>query len=199
MLRILDAKLDFGGLARPVEPELPGGFESIAPPPELRDAAVLIPIVMRAAGFNFILTRRPDHFTSHAGQVAFPGGRIDPTDAGPVEAALREAEEEIGLPPLFVDVRGVMEPFATGTGFKIYPVVGLVEPKFQVKLNVEEVAEAFEVPFDFLMDPKNHHVKVGEFRGQQRRYYEMIYGGQRIWGATAHIIVKLYGRLFEAS
>ena len=192
--QLFDARLDFAGLASPADLKLHGSEEDA--PPALRDAAVLIPIVARTSGLTVILTRRPDHFNSHPGQVAFPGGRIDPGDAGPVEAALREAEEEIGLPPSLVDVRGVLEPFATGTGFKIYPVVGFVDPRFTPKINEEEVAEAFEVPFAFLMDPTNHQEKSGEFRGAVRRYYEMPYGGQRIWGATAHMIVKLYRRVF---
>ena len=195
--RILDERLGFSGLGEPVELRLPGSLaDAGATAAPLRDAAVLIPIVKRPSGLNVILTRRPDHFKSHPGQVAFPGGRIDPEDKGPVEAALREAEEEIGLSPLLVDVRGVLAPLATGTGFKIYPVIGLIDPSFEFNINVEEVAEAFEVPFEFLMDPKNHLEKTGEFRGQQRNYYEMPYGPHRIWGATAHMIVRLYRRLF---
>lgn len=191
--RLLDQRLDFAALKSSGE-ALPG-TDAAAPAP-LRDAAVLIGIVPRPAGLAFILTQRPDSLASHPGQVAFPGGRIDAGDDGPVAAALREAEEEIGLSPALVDVRGVLEPFATGTGFRIYPVVGLVASRFEPKINAAEVAEVFEVPFAFLMDPRNHHKKTAEFRGHQRAYYEMPYSGHRIWGATAHMIVMLYGRLF---
>jgi len=194
LARLFEQRLDFAGLANPGDLRLHGSEEGA--PATLRDAAVLIGIVTRASGLNVILTRRPDHFNSHPGQVAFPGGRIDPIDAGPVEAALREAEEEIGLSPALVDVRGVLDPFATGTGFKIFPVVGFVDSRFTAKINTEEVAEEFEVPFAFLMDPKNHLEKTAELRGRLRTYYEMPYGGQRIWGATAHMVVKLYCRLY---
>jgi len=194
LARLFDRRLDFAGLASPGDLRLHGSEEGA--PSSLRDAAVLIGIVARASGLNVILTRRPDHFNSHPGQVAFPGGRIDPIDPGPIEAALREAEEEIGLSPSLVEVRGVIEPFATGTGFKIFPVVGFVDSHFVAKINADEVAEEFEVPFAFLMDPKNHQQKTAEFRGRLRTYYEMPYGGQRIWGATAHMIVKLYCRLY---
>lgn len=192
--RLFDRRLDFAGLES--EGDLTRHGSEVGAPASLRDAAVLIGVVPRASGLNVILTRRPDHLGSHPGQVAFPGGRIDPGDQGPVEAALREAEEEIGLSPSLAEVRGVLEPFATGSGFKIYPVVGFVDSTFSPKINVEEVAEAFEVPFAFLMDPSNHGQKTGEFRGRVRHYYEMPYGGQRIWGVTAHMIVKLYCRLY---
>jgi 8-oxo-dGTP pyrophosphatase MutT (NUDIX family) len=192
--RLFDQRLDFAGLESAGDLTLHGS--EAGAPAALRDAAVLMGIVPRPAGLNFILTRRPDTLASHPGQVAFPGGRIDPGDGGPVEAALREAEEEIGLSPSLVDVRGALDPFATGTGFKIYPIVGLVASRFVAEINVEEVAEEFEVPFAFLMDPTNHHKKRAEYRGAMREYYEMPYSGQRIWGATAHMIVKLYLRLY---
>ncbi|MFZ1991816.1 MAG: CoA pyrophosphatase [Alphaproteobacteria bacterium] len=194
LAHLFEQRLDFAGLASPGDLRLHGSEEGA--PAALRDAAVLIGIVPRPVGLNVILTRRPDHLGSHPGQVAFPGGRIDPSDDGPIAAALREAEEEIGLSPSLVDVRGVLDPFATGTGFKVFPVVGFVDSYFVAKINADEVAEEFEVPFAFLMDPKNHLEKTAEFRGRLRTYYEMPYGGQRIWGATAHMIVKLYCRLY---
>jgi 8-oxo-dGTP pyrophosphatase MutT (NUDIX family) len=194
---LLDARLGFEGLSERAEVRLPGS-EDAGVPVDLSDAAVLIPIVGRVAGLQVVLTRRPDYLRRHAGQVAFPGGRIDPGDEGPVQAALREADEEIGLAPPLVDVRGALAPFATGTGFKIFPIVGLVEARFSARINQSEVAEAFEVPFAFLMNPANHARKTGEFRGVSRSYYEMIYDGRRIWGATAHMIVKLYQRLFAS-
>ena len=194
LARLFDSRLDFAGLANPGDLRLHGSEDGA--PSVLRDAAVLIGIIERPAGLNVIFTRRPDFLQNHPGQVAFPGGRIDPGDEGPVAAALREAEEEVGLSPALVDVRGVLDPFATGTGFKIFPVVGFVSSRFVAKINLDEVAEEFEVPFAFLMDPKNHVQKSAEFRGRVRTYYEMPYGGQRIWGATAHMIVKLYSRLY---
>jgi len=109
---------------------------------------------------------------------------------------LREAEEEIGLAPSLVDVRGVLAPLATGTGFKIFPVLGLVDAAFKIRPNPAEVAEAFEVPFAFLMDPENHLLKSGQFAGRTRSYYEVPYLHHRIWGATARMIVDLYRRLF---
>ena len=194
LARLFDRRLDFAGLASPTDLRLHGSEEGA--PAALRDAAVLIGIISRASGLNVILTRRPDYLQSHPGQVAFPGGRIEPTDEGPVAAALREAEEEIGLSPALVDVRGALEPFATGTGFKIFPIVAFVDSRFVAKIDAFEVAEEFEVPFAFLMNPANHQQKTAEFRGRMRTYYEMPYGGQRIWGATAHMIVRLYCRLY---
>jgi 8-oxo-dGTP pyrophosphatase MutT (NUDIX family) len=189
--RLLAARLDFAPLERFGAPRTDAATG-------LRDAAVLIPIVERRDGPQVLLTLRPETMTSHPGQISFPGGRIDPGDAGPVAAALREAEEEVGLPEALVEVRGVLDPLETGTGFRIVPAVGLVDDAFEAIINETEVAEAFEVPFEFLMDPANHALRWGEFRGQRRSYYEMVYDGRRVWGATARIIVDLHNRLFEA-
>ena len=163
-----------------------------------RPAAVLVGIVCRPEP-TLLLTQRTSHLPSHAGQIAFPGGKIDEGDASPLAAALREAEEEIGLKPAHVECIGYLEPYRTTTGFRVMPVVGLVEPQHTLTLNENEVAAAFEVPLAFLMDPANHEEHAREFRGQQRRYYAMPFGEHYIWGATAGMIRNLYRRLYETA
>lgn len=165
--------------------------------PKLRDAAVLVPLVERDGGFNVLLTRRSEALPSHAGQVSFPGGRVQDEDQGFADTALRETEEEVGLAREFVSVAGFFEPYETGTGFAIQPVVGFVRPGFDLKLDPGEVAEAFEVPFDFLMDPANHQLHHAVWQGRRRSYYAMPYGRHYIWGATAGMLVALRRRLFE--
>ncbi len=171
-------------------------LRDLLPPPEkLRHAAVLVPIVERADGLKLLLTERSADLPSHAGQVAFPGGRVDDEDDGPVAAALREAEEEVGLNPGWVDVIGLLTPYLTSSGFKILPVVGFVEPKFtldELVLSQAEVAKVFEVPLEFVMNPANHDRHEVEFRGRMRHYYAMPYEGHYIWGATAGMLVSFY-------
>lgn len=164
----------------------------------LRPAAVLVPIIDRNDGLAMLLTRRADHLKSHAGQVSFPGGRIEPSDESPTAAALREAEEEVGLARRFVTVIGRLAPYETGTGFRVVPIVGLVEPGFSLVIDKSEVADVFEVPLAFLMDPRHHERHTGNWRGEERHFYAMPYNGQRIWGATAGMIVNLYETLFRA-
>ncbi|MDY0013144.1 MAG: CoA pyrophosphatase [Rhodocyclaceae bacterium] len=159
---------------------------------EFRPAAVLVPLVQRDEGFTVLLTQRTDHLHKHAGQVSFPGGGADPADASPVHTALREAEEEIGLDPRQVELLGFLPRYWTGTGYEITPVVGLVTPPLDLKLDNFEVAEAFEVPLDFLLDPANHQEREVEWQGAMRRYYVMPYEGYHIWGATAGMLVTLY-------
>ena len=161
--------------------------------PALRDAAVLIPVVDRPTP-TVILTRRADTLASHTGQVAFPGGRLDPGE-GPVEAALREAEEEIGLDRAFVEPLGLSHRYETVTGYIVTPVVALVRPGFALTLNPDEVAEAFETPFDFLMDDANHLRAFYERDGRKRWFYRVPWEGQDIWGATAGMIRALRARL----
>jgi 8-oxo-dGTP pyrophosphatase MutT (NUDIX family) len=163
--------------------------------PVLRDAAVLIPVVDRPDGLHVILTRRADSLASHTGQVAFPGGRLDPGE-GPVEAALREAWEEIGLDPGFVEPLGLSNRYETVTGYVVTPVVGLVQPGFELRPNPAEVAEVFEPPFAFLMDPRNHHRDSFERDGAQRFFYAMPWQDQYIWGATAGMLRALWNRLY---
>lgn len=157
-------------------------------------AAVLVAVTDRAEP-GVILTQRTDTLRRHAGQVAFPGGRIDPEDDGPVGAALREAEEEIALPRGRVEVIGVAERYRTVTGYDVTPVVGVVPPDLVLVPAEAEVASVFEVPLAFLLDPANHREQSVEFQGAPRRYYEMLWGERRIWGATAAMLVNLSRRL----
>jgi 8-oxo-dGTP pyrophosphatase MutT (NUDIX family) len=167
--------------------------------PFLRNAAVLVPIVHRPAGLTVLLTRRSAHLSSHAGQVAFPGGRIDDTDDGPVDAALRETEEETGIHRDFVTPVGLLDPYETGSGFVIIPVVGVLREGCTPVPSPHEVDEIFEVPFAFLMDVANHQRHSGFWQGHERRYYAMPYESHNIWGATAGMLVNLRERLFGES
>jgi 8-oxo-dGTP pyrophosphatase MutT (NUDIX family) len=162
----------------------------------LKPAAVLIPIIERREVLRVLFTRRADHLARHAGQVSFPGGRFHEDDADPVAAALRETEEEVGLARAFVEVRGELDRYETGTGFEIHPFVGFVREGFELKIDKSEVAEAFEVPLAFLMDPTNHEPRTSTWQGRERRYYGMTYDGHYIWGATAGILINLYERLY---
>jgi len=168
------------------------GVERIAR--ELTPAAVLIPIIDRAEP-TVLLTRRTDTLRRHAGQVAFPGGRIDPEDAGPVEAALREAHEEVALPPAQVEVIGTTDAYETGTGYRITPVVGVVPPDLPLVPCEAEVAAVFEAPLAHLLDPANHQLREAEWQGRMRHYYAIEWETHFIWGATAGIIVNLSHRL----
>lgn len=164
--------------------------------PGLRDAAVLIPVVDHADGASVILTQRTQALRNHSGQIAFPGGRIDPEDASPEAAALREADEEIGLLPDAVDVVGRMPDYSTGSGYRIAPVLGIVQPGFDLRINPGEVDAAFEVPLAFLMDPANHRRESRLWQEKERFYYTMPFGERFIWGVTAGIIRTLYERLY---
>ncbi len=165
----------------------------------LRAAAVLVPIVERPDGATVLFTQRSSDLPQHAGQVSFPGGRIDPGDAHAVAAALRETEEETGIAPRFVEPVGLLDAYETGTGFSILPIVGFVDPGFELRVNAREVDAVFEVPLAWLMDPANHQRHSAEWRGQRREYYAMPYEGRYIWGATAGIVVGLSQRLRAAA
>ncbi len=169
-----------------------------ASPAPLKPAAVLVPIVQRPQGLTLLLTRRADHLPAHGGQVGFPGGRIEDADASPVEAALREAEEEIGLKRDYVEIIGRLDAYETGTGFRISPVVALVREGFSLDIDAREVAEVFEVPLAFLMEPRNHERHRMVWRGKEREFYAMPYDRHYIWGATAGMIVDLYTKLYGA-
>lgn len=160
-----------------------------------RPAAVLIPLVSREEGTTVLLTQRAASMRSHSGQIAFPGGRIDGPDETPVEAALREAQEEIGLDPSRVEPFGRLDAYLSGSGFRIVPIVAEVHPPFSLTCNDAEVADAFEVPFDFLMDEANHQRQSREWKGIERHYYAMPWKERYIWGVTAGILRNLYERL----
>jgi 8-oxo-dGTP pyrophosphatase MutT (NUDIX family) len=170
--------------------------EPIAPPDEKAaiPAAVLIPIVLREDGPTVLLTQRAAALRSHSAQVAFPGGRVDAVDGSPAVTALRETEEEIGLARENVRIVGFLDAYLTGTGYRVVPVVGLVEPPFKLTINRHEVDEAFETPLAFLMDPANHRREGREWKGRYRTYYAMPFGDRYIWGATAGMIRNLYER-----
>ncbi len=164
---------------------------------EVAEAAVLVPIIDRPVP-AVLLTLRPETMRKHPGQVSFPGGRIDPGDEGPVDAALREAEEEIGLPRALVEIIGIADRYRTVTGFEVTPVVGILPPDLALRPHPGEVSAIFEVPLDYLLDPAHQLVRSVEWRGRERCYYEIQYEGRRIWGATAAMIVNLSRRLESA-
>jgi 8-oxo-dGTP pyrophosphatase MutT (NUDIX family) len=170
-------------------------LEAIALEQPIRPAAVLVGVVDHDEP-TIILTQRATHLTDHAGQIAFPGGKIDPTDATPKDAALREAWEEIGLASDFVEPVGYLDLYGTAFGFRIVPTLARVRPGFSLKVNAGEVDDVFEVPLAFLMDPINHQVHSREFRGMQRKYYAMPYGERNVWGATAGMLRALYMKIF---
>ena len=161
----------------------------------IRPAAVLIPVIDHPEP-TVLLTQRSAHLSEHAGQISFPGGKIEATDASPLDAALREAEEEIGLTRDFVDPIGYLDLYGTSFGFRILPTVARVKPGFTLRISPAEVDEAFEVPLAFLMNPAKHELHTKEFRGIERIYYAMPYGERYIWGATAGILRVLYERIF---
>lgn len=169
-------------------------LQIIAQERPVRPAAVLIAVVEHAQP-TILLTQRAAHLNDHAGQISFPGGKIDATDASPLDAALREAEEEIGLDRAFIDPIGYLDLYATAFGFRILPTVARVKPGFELRINDNEVHDAFEVPLAFLMDPGNHQLHSKEFRGTQRSYYAMPFAERDIWGATAGILRVLYERI----
>jgi 8-oxo-dGTP pyrophosphatase MutT (NUDIX family) len=170
-------------------------LEIIAREQPVRPAAVLIPVIDRPEP-TVLLTQRSAHLNDHAGQIAFPGGKIDAIDASPRDAALREAEEEVGLSRDFVEPVGYLDLYGTAFGFRILPTVARVRPGFELVINHCEVDDAFEVPLSFLMNPANHQVHSKEFRGMERLYYAMPFAERYIWGATAGILRVLYERIY---
>ena len=172
-------------------------LEIIAREQPVRPAAVLIAVVDHPEP-TILLTQRSAHLNDHAGQIAFPGGKIDATDASPLDAALREAEEEVGLSRDFVEPLGYLDLYGTAFGFRILPTVARVRPGFSLTINHSEVDDAFEVPLSFLMNPVNHKVHSKEFRGMARSYYAMPFAERYIWGATAGMLRVLYERIYSS-
>lgn len=163
--------------------------------PLIRPAAVLVGLIDRGEDYGVLLTLRPETMASHAGQVAFPGGRVEAGETA-LQAALREAQEEVGVDPASVRLLGQGDTYLTGTGFAVAPFVGVLPADFVAVPHVREVADVFETPLSFLMDSANHHRHEREFRGALRAYYAMPHNGRYIWGATAGMIKGLYDRLY---
>lgn len=171
-------------------------------PPEprarpLQPAAVLVPLIERPGGATVLLTRRTEHLAHHAGQISFPGGRAEAADEGPVDTALREAEEEVGLDRRQVEILGRLARYQTITGFLVTPVVGVLAPSVRLNPDPHEVAEIFEVPLSFVLDSRNHQRHARWIRGRCRHYYVLPYGDHHIWGATAAMLVGLARTLVE--
>lgn len=186
-LSIISGPSDFD-----LNPDAVSEFARAKPP---RPAAVLVPVIAREA-LTLLFTLRTDHLPTHAGQISFPGGRIDPGDSGPIETALREAEEEIGLSRALVEPLGFLDAYRTGTGYCIAPVVALVSPDFTLAINAGEVADVFEVPLSHFTRSQNYLTEVRTIAGKDRRYYAIPYLERYIWGATAGILKAMHKRLF---
>lgn len=187
----------------PVKPAGPGDYDlnpSVLPDPAQilppKPAAVLIPI-LNTAPLSVLLTVRSDHLPNHAGQISFPGGKLEKSDAGPAAAAMREAHEEIGLDQSFVEPVGFLDWYRTGSGYVISPLVALIKPGYTLRPDPGEVTDIFEVPLHFLLDVANHQRHSRVSRGRQRHFYAMTYGERYIWGATAGIIKNLHKRLTD--
>ena len=163
----------------------------MAKPTELVPAAVLVPIVEHSGGLTVLLTQRTDHLSAHAGQISFPGGRLEDVDASAEDAALRETEEEVGLERRHVELVGQLDLYVTRTGFEVTPVVGIVTPPFAIKPDPFEVADVFEVPLSFIIDPSNHQKQSRLHNGIERQFYVLPYEDRYIWGATAGMLVNL--------
>ncbi len=159
---------------------------------ELTRAAVLVPLVDHGDGMAVLLTQRTDHLYDHAGQISFPGGRIETVDPTPAAAALRETEEEVGIPSGSIEIVGQLDNYETRTGFLVIPVVGLIEPPYPVTPDPFEVADVFEVPLPFILDPANHQRHARMFEGVERQFYVLPFEDRFIWGATAGMLVNLY-------
>jgi 8-oxo-dGTP pyrophosphatase MutT (NUDIX family) len=174
-------------VAAALEKFSPGVARVLFPEP-LVDSAVLVPVVLRSEGPTILLTLRTDHLRDHPGQIGFPGGRVEPGDAGPLEAAMREVEEELGLAAEHVEIAGYLDAHAVVTGFAVTPVVGFIADLPKLRLDPFEVAEVFEVPLEFFLDETNLGRSTREIRGVEVPVFEYLYGERRIWGATAHML-----------
>lgn len=176
-----------------------GDHDWIKPEDEhkIKPAAVLIGIINRQSKSSVLLTERPNSMSTHAGQVAFPGGKVEPSDIDANSAALREAHEEVGVIPSSVNLIARLGDYVTGTKFRVTPILGTLPDDFVAIPDKKEVASVFEVPLEFLMNPNNHHKKQAMYKGKLRHYFEMPYCNYRIWGVTAGIIRSLYETLYE--
>lgn len=196
MRELLIGRLAARGAGRVIPASLAAEAEpTVDAPAQAKEAAVLVPLIDRTEGMSVLLTRRTDHLRDHPGQISFPGGRVDPGDCGPTDTALRETEEEIGLPRGRIEVIGRLDTCITGTGFTVVPVVGIVAAPFvldELALDDFEVADAFEVPLRFLLDPANHVKRTAIARGTRRTFYVLPYGDRYIWGATARMLVNMH-------
>jgi len=191
---------DFFASYKPKPGDIRGDHDlnGFRPKPDNREAAVLVPIVKRTDGLNVLFTRRTDHLNHHPGQISFPGGHTEEHDESAEHAALRETHEEVGLPESYIQTIGRLNDYVTRTGFRVTPVVGLVEYPYPSDPDDHEVAEVFEVPFSFLMDPANHQKCSRIFMGKRRYFWAMPYQDYYIWGATAGMLKNLYDVLNEA-
>ncbi len=181
--------------SRSVEPVTAGDGHLWRSDREIRPAAVLVPVVRREKELTVLFTRRTAHLHDHAGQISFPGGRTEPGDAGAAETAMRETLEEIGLTAERVEVLGELSQYVTVTGYRVTPVVGLVTPPLDLRPDEFEVAEVFEAPLAFLLDPANHQRNHVLFDGRERYYYAIPYEAHYIWGATAGMLMNLHAYL----
>ena len=188
-----------GRLTRPAPPPQPDDRHIAALPAGARvtHAAVLVPLIPRGDDVTVLLTQRTAHLHDHPSQISFPGGRVEGSDESRVETALREAEEEIGLARERIEVVGNLPDYEIPSGFRISPVVGWIEPPFELKLDPFEVTAAFEVPLSFVLDPANHQRRSYHFNGRHRDYLAMPYQGRYIWGATAGMLYSLYLQLAD--
>lgn len=175
-----------------LNPEMVDDFAVMEP---AKPAAVLVPIIAREE-LTVLFTQRPDSMKQHAGQISFPGGKLDAADADHKAAALREAEEEVGLKREFIEPLGYLDTYRTGTGYNVVPLVALVRPEFTLAVDTYEVADTFEVPLSFLMNETNHQKHTRPWKGRERHFYAMPFGERYIWGATAGMLRNLHQRLF---
>jgi len=171
-------------------------LEHLVPPKSWKTAAVLVPVMAREPEVTVLFTLRTSQLAAHGGQISFPGGKIEESDLTPVETAIREAQEEVGIPPALVTPLSLLDLHNTGTGFRIIPVLSLLDPGFEPVPHPGEVAEVFEVPLSFLMAEQNHKRRLREWNGRNILFYAMEYEQRLIWGATAAILRNLYERLY---
>ncbi len=164
----------------------------MAAAPPYKPAAVLVPVIDRPSGATILLTKRTDHLPDHPGQISFPGGSIEAADANAEAAALREAEEEVGLPRAAVEIVGRLDDYVVRTGFLVSPFVGIIKPPLELRPDPVEVAEVFEIPLDFILDTANHERHSRDFQGRESQFYVLPYEDRYIWGATAGMLINLY-------